>query len=211
MSQHLVIGVDIDGVLANFNKAYRERLIQVTGRDLIPAVDCSGDTIGSTPPCWSYPVDHYGYTKDEDRAVWKSITEDRHFWRKIEPFARTRGFLEELYFQHDEVYFITTRPGVDVQLQSIDWLMENGYPDEPQVLIARGEKGFLAHGLGLTHFLDDKPENCFSVRQTCPNARIYMNRTRYNIHAEQVAADRRIVMIDSINQFVEDLEPCKTQ
>jgi len=199
----LVIGIDIDGVLANFNDAYRIRLAEVTGRALIPE--------GEEPPCWYYATDHYGYTKEEDKATWKSIVEDANFWYDLQPYAGTKNFLialEHFEFHHAEKYFITTRPGLNVKRQSERWLTKNGWWDEPTVLIARGEKGPLAAGLGVTHFIDDRPENCFSVQDACPNARIVLLSARYNQWAHEECKARNIAVIDTIQTFLEELKPC---
>lgn len=197
--KQLVIGVDLDGVLANFNAAYRTKLIEVTGRDLIPEQDCSGNTVETTPPCWYYPVDHYGYTKDEDKATWKAIVESPDFWRSIRPYPETFDFLCGL--GDNEVYFITTRPGATAHSQSVEWLERLGEPT-PNVIIARGSKGDIAKGIGLTHFIDDKPENCWDVYMESPDTKIFMPRTRYNQHH---ANSEGITCIDNILQFTEAL------
>ena len=51
------IGFDVDGVLADFNKRFIERVIAITGRDLFPPRPFD-------IPTWNYP-EHYGYTAEE--------------------------------------------------------------------------------------------------------------------------------------------------
>jgi 5'(3')-deoxyribonucleotidase len=200
----MVIGVDVDGVLANFNKAYRQRLIKITGRALIPE--------GEDPPCWNY-APHYGYTKEEDSRVWESIKEDRDFWRGLEalPGARALLFaLQDVQFYRDaEIYFITSRPGATAKEQTERWLEAHGFID-PTVLIARGEKGFFAQGLRLTHFLDDKPENCYSVKQASPKTHNYLLSARYNEAQHDEAREQGIVVIRTLAEFAEFALVAKT-
>lgn len=167
----VIVGVDLDGVLANFNAAYRRKLIAVTGRDLIPE--------GEEPPVWDYACPYYGYTRDEDKATWAAIIADPYFWFGLEAMPDAYGFLADVGHM-DEVYFMTTRPGLDVKGQSEHWLFDSGANDGPTVLICRGEKGHLARGLGLTHFIDDKPENCLSVATISPATAVYLLACKYN-------------------------------
>ena len=200
-----IIGIDIDGVLANFNKAYREILIKTTGRDLIPEEACRSGKPGEEPPVWDYAA-HYGYTRDEDRATWKAIRESHTFWRNLNALPGTRGFLWDLDIDTElannppEVYFITTRPGYSVKSQSVEWLSEYGV-DFPTVLITRGNKGQLAAGLGLTHFLDDKPENCMDVKAARPECAVYLLSCRYNEAQQNDCRALGITVIHSLDQF----------
>lgn len=204
-----IIGIDIDGVLANFNKAYRAKLIEVTGRDLIPEAACRSNEPGEEPPVWFY-AEFYGYTKDEDSKTWKAIIADPMFWRNLEHLRGAKEFLWNLdcevelhddnIAQRPEVYFITTRPGTDVKGQTVTWLSDRDV-DFPTVLITRGNKGQLAQGLGLTHFLDDKPENCFDVKAACPSAEVFMLSCRYNLDAQERAKELGIHVIGELNEF----------
>jgi len=183
MGQQLIVGCDVDGVLADFNTAYRQRLIDVTGRELIPPF-----VNGHEPGMWYYATDEYGYTKEEDSAVWKSIIADPYFWGDLTNYPDTRRFIADLYMNVDPemVYFITTRPGVKVKDQTEEWLRVRGVYN-PTVLIAADAeaKGRLAVGLGLTHFIDDRPENCFSVLYHSPETKVYLLTHKYNLWAQR--------------------------
>lgn len=193
------IGCDMDGVLADFNKAYRERLADVTGRDLIPA--------GFVPSTWFYATEEFGYTKEEDNATWRSITSDVMFWNNLFAYPDAKWFLQTLLHSLDEVYFITTRPGRLVKLQSEMWLRRLGYV-EPTVLIAKNAeaKGLLAKGLGLTHFIDDRPENCLAVRRHSPSTKIYLLDYPYNRWADAYLGYAMVyTRIASVEEFTNAL------
>jgi hypothetical protein len=201
----LIIGVDIDGVLANFNAGYRRKLIEVTGRDLIPEEVCRGSRPGEEPPCWNY-APHYGYTREEDHATWESIKSDYQFWQSLQPLPGGTAMLRTLKaaeFERDaEIYFITSRPGRTAKEQTEWWLQTRGF-SHATVMIARGEKGFFANGLGLTHFVDDKPENCESVKIARPGAHNYLLSCRYNESAHDRLKAQGIHVINSLSEFTE--------
>lgn len=175
-----VIGVDVDGVLADFNQSYRNMLIATSGKDLF-----KGET---DPPCWNY-APAYGYTQEEDTAAWSNITKSYCFWRNLSALKHAGDFLWALAASHlvpvpdkSRVYFITSRPGLDVKGQTERWLHALGVPN-PTVLIVGNhfDKGPVASALSLTHFVDDKPENCLAVRATRHNAcTVFCPPYRYN-------------------------------
>lgn len=194
--QELRIGLDVDGVLANFNSAYREILIEVSGRDLIPEV--------FEPPCWEY-APAYGYTKDEDRAAWSAIRNDPFFWRKLGVLPGAQELLNDIDDVRHAVYFITTRLGTQVKHQTESWLRD--YVANPAVLIAKSsaDKGRLAEGLDLTHFVDDKPENCIAVKEAVPGCRVFLLSYAYNLWAKNEPRYDYlgITRIHNLNAFAE--------
>jgi len=160
------IGVDVDGVLADFNSSYIDKMIEVAGRDLFPPRPFE-------IPTWAYP-EHYGYTQGEVSAAWKSIKQSDHFWFNLEPYADTEAFLEELCgfdVDHD-IYFVTSRVGEIVKAQTEYWLMKHGFA-VPTVLIS-SEKGEICHALQIDYYLDDRTENCQSVADLSPNTHGFM-------------------------------------
>jgi hypothetical protein len=192
----MIVGVDIDGVLADFNTAYRQRLIDVTGRTLIPPF-----VGGYEPGVWNYATDEYGYTKEEDSAVWKDIIGDDTFWLRLNPYAEADRFIRSLF--DCEVYFITTRPGKAVKSQSEQWIIDAAPGYTPTVLIAKNAaaKGQLASGLGLTHFIDDRPENCLAVKRAIPSCAVYLLDHKYNTWAKENVDYESIVRICALKDF----------
>lgn len=158
----LKIGIDVDGVLANFNDDYIVRTIKVTGRDLFPPRPFE-------IPEWSYP-ERYGYTKKEMSKVWDDIKADPWFWRGLQPYPHTRSTLLYLAGRQllgDDVYFITARPGATAKKQTEEWLLHQyklSYlmPTPPTVLIS-SEKGLCARALKLDIYVDDRIENVQDV------------------------------------------------
>lgn len=153
------IGVDVDGVLARFNESFAQRLVDVTGRSLIPT--------GADFPCWGWPS-HYGYTAAEESATWENVRQDKTFWFRLGAYDDTHTVLLELLrlqlIGHD-IYFITSRPGVRAKQQTEDWLRVQGFASTPTVLISSA-KGMCAQALCLDSYVDDRWENVVDVAES---------------------------------------------
>jgi 5'(3')-deoxyribonucleotidase len=156
------IGIDVDGVLADFNTSFIERVIQVTGKDLFPARPF--DIL-----VWDYPQS-YGYTSKEVSAVWENIKADPTFWYSLAPYGDTLDALatiRDLANYHD-IYFITARPGIVAKQQTERWLRSMGGDPSwgPTVLISSDKLGCVK-ALGIELYIDDKTENCQSTQLAC--------------------------------------------
>ncbi len=154
------LGIDVDGVLADFNKSFMAKVIAVTGRDLFPARPFA-------VPTWNYP-EHYGYTRDEVSATWEAIKSSRHFWRELPAYPETQQVLAALVDSGADVYFITARLGLEAKLQTERWLsamMPWTKPMLPTVLIT-SHKGLACRTLGLDAYIDDRWENALEVSTT---------------------------------------------
>ena len=152
------IGFDVDGVLADFNTRFINRVIAVTGRDLFPPHPF-------VISCWDYP-EAFGYSKKEVSAVWEHIKKDPLFWRYLHrcsdvPFERIEALNET--WDHD-IYFVTSRVGINCKGQTEEWLRP--YIFNPTVLIS-SHKGLCAQALRLDAYIDDKIENCVDTAPSC--------------------------------------------
>lgn len=152
------LGIDCDGVLADWNTSFIRRTIEVTGKDLF-----GPDFI---PREWEYPT-AVGYTEDDLRAVHDSIVSDASFWRGLEQYHGEKVIQAlaalDLYQARGEgeVYFITNRFGYLTKWQTEKWLKSHAMSD-PTVLITT-HKGLTAKALNLDAYIDDKLENIEDV------------------------------------------------
>lgn len=152
----LRIGLDLDGVLCDFNTALALEL---------------GIAIPYEPPIWSWP--QLVADGDHIKQVWDRITEEPEWWLSVPPYPSrdsVRSSLDTLLRTGNVVYFITSRPNYrHVKKITESWIKQHLGVDTPTVLLAHSSmaKGYIAHGLRLTHFYDDKPENCTAVRSVC--------------------------------------------
>jgi len=153
------IGVDIDGVLADFNTPFIALIKKMTGREL-------PQPSATYPDVWAYHIAG-GVTPEENAKLWDYISNSDWVTRH-QPTPTGEAALEELNFLaatgYANVYFITNRGGAHAKRQTEAWLTFYGMKN-PTVLIANSDaaKGQLAAGLKLDVFIDDKPENCAHV------------------------------------------------
>ena len=155
------IGVDLDGVLTDFNRPFIDLVIKTTGRDLFPPRPFD-------IPTWNYP-EHYGYTGAEVSTVWDIITDSTRFWRNLPPLPGASEFLFELNRWVEEgdhaLYFLTSRLGRCPKAESESWLRTHRI-ENPTVLIVNPAiaKAPICASLSLDFFLDDKTETCEAIR-----------------------------------------------
>lgn len=155
----MVIGCDIDGVLADFNAAFIKLTIAVTGRDLFPPRPFD-------IPTWHYPQ-YYGYTESEmdfdNGPVWGAVKSDPKFWQSLLPYADTvesLKYLSILRRDHD-IYFVTQRYGIKCKLQTERWLRRFGF-DDATVLVSSAKRA-VAQALKFDAYVDDRWENAVDV------------------------------------------------
>jgi hypothetical protein len=99
--------------------------------------------------------------------IWQTIEATPDFWTTLAPIED--GAIKRLYQltceHHWEVFFITQRPataGRTVQLQTHDWLVEQGYAT-PSVIPLSAGRGKAASALRLDYVVDDTFQNCVDV------------------------------------------------
>lgn len=165
------IGADLDGCLADYVTGHVALVHQLTGKIIPTPVTCydyhKQESLGPNKP-----------TPEENAQVFARITAGG-FWQSLPALPFASAVIEQLDF-HD-TYYITQRPGGDAKIETERWLMANGAWC-PSVLISGNEesKGFLAKGLGLEMFFDDKPSNCLAVKAALPTCRVFLVDATWN-------------------------------
>lgn len=170
----LKIGIDIDGVLANFWKGYEELHIEIAGADLF------GDHKWPhmEPQCWDWP-ETFGYTKDHTKEVWRRISKSPLFWTALDPLPEFYPFRDWITDNDkDEIYFITNRLGTYPKLQTEVWFGKHQIP-YATVLISE-EKGLCCAALDLELYIDDKQENIDDVERDSPETNAFLLTRPYN-------------------------------
>ncbi len=200
------IGVDVDGVLANFNDVFLRTIIQITGEDLFPQ-----EVVYS---CWQWPQ-AYGYTNGKHlNKVWDSIHASETFWELLPALEGATEAIVQLYgrvLKGDDVYFITNRTSTSktsAKHQTERWLMQQtvGYLDiwanfYPTV-ITTDNKGDAAKLLNLTHYIDDMWENCVNVEVATDETEVYLKDAPYN----QGVEDNWIQRVGGVMDMIKELD-----
>lgn len=198
------IGLDIDGVHADFAGAFTRLIQRVTGKNLFQPGDVKN------PPSWDWFFLR-GYTKEEVGLAWNVVkSPGSAFWLNLEELpgaAATRLVIHDMLRWHD-VYFITNRPGQNAKWQTEQWLRAHLQIDHPTVLLS-SEKGLTAKALGLDCYLDDYYVNVDDVVEKTsghygvaavgkPATRTYLLDASYNINE---SVNPFVTRVGTVGQF----------
>lgn len=152
-----IIGIDIDGVLADFDKEF----LRLSRKYLTKP---KKGFVRST-----YNFEDAGWTKKEVDYIWLKIKHTRNFWETLDKLPKTNELMRR---QKDfNLVFITARvatDGLPVADQTAEWLWNQYAIRDPLVIVAN-KKGPVARELGLEGFLDDRDVNCLEVKKASPD------------------------------------------
>jgi len=165
MGKRLKIGVDVDGVLADFTGHARklcQRMFNGRPADALVQTGWGFDSLGISP--------------EQEDEMWRTIDATRDWWLYLAPLDETH-LITPLVKQH-EVIFITNRKqgtGLPVEVQTAEWLTRVFNLFHPTVLLS-SKKGPLAKALGLDYFIDDRDKNVIEVADAIGPQKVVMNR-----------------------------------
>lgn len=191
----MVIGFDVDGVLAAFVPAYQKLILKHSKLNLFQ----EGDDVN--PPCWDWPQ-FRGYSESAIADVWRDIRADAHFWERLAPLQNTETLsmcVEDLQRRHD-IYFITSRVGVRPKQQTEHWLRNYLGLQYPTVLIS-SKKGYAAAALKLDAYIDDNRDNIIDVATQSPATRAFLLDRAYNAGT----LPRDVTRVGSLGQMLDYL------
>jgi hypothetical protein len=191
----LRIGVDVDGVLADFRSSFRMAAVRVLRREVASTND-SPHSVGPLEP-------------QDVRRVWQYIGKTQNWWMEVEAYEPEQ--IARLYSLTRaagwEVFFLTKRPpsaGDSVQFQTQWWIERFGFY-LPAVLTVPGSRGDIANGLRLDLVLDDQLINCVEVVSATPTKALLMQRTPDSA-AREHAINRGIGVVSTLAEAVSIIE-----
>jgi hypothetical protein len=191
----LRIGIDVDGVLADFRTAFHDAAIGCLRRDIEEPSD---------PELSGGPLD-----PGEIRRVWESIARTQNWWMDVPAFEPDQ--IARLYALTRaggwEVFFLTKRPpsaGDSVQFQTQWWIERFGFY-LPAVLTVPGSRGEVANGLRLDLVVDDQIINCVEVISGAQSKALLMLRSA-DAKAKEHASNRGIGVVASLQEAVTVME-----
>jgi len=177
------VGIDVDGVLAQFDRPFAYLLKELGCPVDFPTHD------PQFPNQWDWDV---AYMKDagmDDEAIaalqakaWTAVKRSTAFWCTLPEYPTTRQdllYLRACIENGWDVYFLTARPGITAKFQTEAWLASKGIkiPFVPTVLItenAHVNKPRMCKALELDAIIDDRPSNLAGIVD--PTHRFLMQR-----------------------------------
>ena len=139
-----MIGLDVDGVLADFTRAFRSIAASMYG------VKVHGSGAQAQ---WQF----HDLTAEQDAAVWREIERRDQFWQNLDPVI-TPGEVDDLgALAAEGVRFVYVTARHDTAANgTYSWLCEYGLP-EGEIVHAKDKVPYLSAVSGLRGFLDDSP------------------------------------------------------
>lgn len=185
----MMLGLDIDGVLADFITPFLQLLAARTGSGPI-------DPASIIDPNF---MQHPFLTKEIIVECMEAASYDPEFWRTLTPLPSQTQWraLQRISDEHG-VAFIThrwVRDTYDIHQITCDRLRRHGV-DDPVVYITQEKKSALVKELKIDLFVDDRHDNCEDVA-TQTNAVVLMPHRPYNRAFEHPRV-RRIQELDEI-------------
>ncbi len=191
----LRLGIDIDGVLADFTAAFRRVALEITNG--APA----------DQPIEPDQAQGTGVLSSADvRRVWDRILHVPNWWTILSPYEPGQvSRLHQLARQHHwEVVFMTTRPptaGASVQFQTQWWLERHGFV-LPSVVTVPGSRGEVANALRLDAVVDDRLLNCLEVIAASQAKALLLQRQPDPVGADQAEA-RGVAVVRTLEEAID--------
>lgn len=187
----LRLGIDVDGVVADFRSAFRALAERELG---IAPGDAESDL-----------------TKADIEQLWRAVAGKPNWWLDVPAYEPEQiGRLYSRVRQSRwEVFFMTSRPpsaGDSVQLQTQVWLERYGF-FLPSVLTApTGARGELARSLRLDLALDDRIVNCLEIISASNAKAVMVLRNPAEPNARESAEARGVGVVSTFAEALEALE-----
>lgn len=193
----LRIGIDVDGVLADFKTAFHDTSRASLGRQLDEEDPRSSEALA----------------QGDVRRVWEYVAKTPNWWMGLKPYepeqiARLYALTRESGW---EVFFLTNRPasaGESVQFQTQWWIEQHGFY-LPAVLTIPGSRGEVANGLRLNLIVDDLLLNCIEVVGASAAKALLLLRGG-DAAIEEHALERGIGVVPTLAHAIEILERLHT-
>jgi uncharacterized HAD superfamily protein len=168
----MMVGLDIDGVVADFLPPFLQRLAKFAGNGPI-------DPQSVTDPSFT---NHPFLSREIISRCVAEVSYDAGFWQELAPLPSAEEWLAlDRLSRENRLIFIThryERDTYDIGRITCDWLRKHGISN-PVVYFTQSHKSELIAKLAVELFVDDRHENC---REAAENTRalVMMPHRTYN-------------------------------
>ena len=201
------IGMDIDGILANFHFGFSKVANRLFGSPIIEDIN---DVKAYRWEDWGYPLD-----KKQHNKVWREIDENVNgFWFSLTPLVDNYIFSKLKAMESDgyNFFFITSRKntaGHTALDQTKAWI-ERYTALKSFSVIPSHRKGGILDRAEIDYFIDDLPENIIEASIEAPKCKSFLLIRNYNTFAiefiKKAHRFKNIEIIYSVEEFLNEIE-----
>lgn len=186
---------DVDGVLANFTKAFTTLRYVLHGvgpvLDKDEAATWDSCSRGASP---------------ENAKTWDHIMQAPYFWQEMESAfqgAEAHG-LAGLAVKSN-LYFVTARAGVNAKQQTERWINKYLCITYPTVVLTK-YKGDFCKTVDARYCIDDKADNASAVAWiTQDKTKSYLLDRPYNRYDDTKIGSSKVIRVHSIAEYINDI------
>ena len=168
----MIVGMDIDGVVADFLPPFLQRLAECAGKGPI-------DPESVTDPSFT---NHPLLSQEIISRCMVEVSYDAGFWQELAPLPSAEEWLAlDRLSRQNRLIFIThryERETYDISRITCDWLKKHGVSN-PVVYFTQSHKSELIEKLAVELFVDDRHENCREAAENT-HAVVMMPHRPYN-------------------------------
>lgn len=147
----LVVGFDLDGVLADFAYVFGK----MAG---LPSQSAGAQEVWGKWP---------GLSRERTEVVWDRVALSGDVWTKPPPLVSEGeiAMMRDLVADGHKVVYVTNRGGVEPKEQTARWLAQYEFPQSGNVFVVEGGKLEVCLQQGVTHFIEDRPRNLLEFQE----------------------------------------------
>ena len=152
----MIIGIDVDGVLADSEPLYRQTINRLFDLHL------------KQEDITSYKYEECAkLTDDQMRLFWKTFYQEGG-WLKIKPLKAAKKFLDKLKREKHRIVIVTSRPRKHIKKETYQWLKKHKMPYSEIIFLENHKskhQAALLHGHKFDYFIEDYYEYALDLAQ----------------------------------------------
>ena len=200
----LVVGFDVDGVLADYSTAFSEIGNQLYGLPVL-----------SDPDVKYWDWHRFWGSREKISQIWNHVRNSDDFWRELPTLTTASQAVRiRAIARRTPVYAITSRMDTQTSAlhQTVAWL-KTCLTEAIQCVIS-SKKGQVCNALGIDCYIDDKFTNCIDVVKNSPKTQVFLMVRKHNEsllkdfpqYFESRGGKAEIVLVESLDYYLDYIE-----